>query len=100
MEYKFNKSYFLSNESDVFVYGKHVIQINSNSTPSKKILSALYNAKKAYVTLEGDDVVKKEVLVDYNAAPQKVKTTKKVKIDEPKESKSKTTATKSSKEKS
>jgi hypothetical protein len=78
MKYKFIKEYFIDNDSDVVEIGKHKfsVDINSENKLSQKVLGWLYALKKGYVTIEGEEVVKK-----VKSKPIKKK---KIKIDEPK----------------
>lgn len=79
MKYKFVKEYFIDNDSDVVEIGKHKfsVDINSENKLSQKVLGWLYALEKAYVTIEGEEVVKE--------VKSKPKKKKKIKIDEPKE---------------
>jgi hypothetical protein len=83
MEYKFNKEYFVSNDSDEVVFGKNTILVDFSSNLSQKVLGKIYNLGKPYVSLDIDEVVvpEKEIVKKYTS---KIKTKKKVKIDEPK----------------
>jgi hypothetical protein len=74
-EYKFNSSYFKKGESDTVTFpnGGNV-KIYKGSVLSRKNLAFLNGLGKEYVTVVGEKIV---------ATPKKVKTTKKVKIDEP-----------------
>tara|TARA_R100000541_G_scaffold56380_2_gene65770 strand:- start:5830 stop:6078 length:249 start_codon:yes stop_codon:yes gene_type:complete len=71
---KFNKDYFLSNDNDVVVYGRHTIEVGFDSNLSTKVINILYNMGKPYIIDENKEAPK----------------TKKVILDEPKESKQKT----------
>jgi hypothetical protein len=104
MEYKLNKEYFVSNDSDQVVFGKNTVLVDFSSSLSQKVLGKLYNLDKPYVSLvnecesdsceavEAQDCksescesvdTKKKVVKKYTS---KLKTKKKVKIDEPKKS--------------
>mgnify|MGYP003659004653 CR=1 FL=1 len=78
---KFNKDYFLSNDNDVVVYGRHTINVGFDSNLSIKVINILYNMGKPYIVDENKEapIIKKEEPI-----------IKKVILDEPKESKQKT----------
>jgi hypothetical protein len=78
-EYKFNSSYFKKGDSDTvrFPNGSS-IKIDKQSVLTKKKLIYLHLLKKEYVTFVDGKIA---------TAPKEVKTTKKVKIDEPKPAK-------------
>jgi len=100
MEYKFNKEYFVSNDSDKLVFGKNTILVDFSSNLSQKVLGKIYDLGKPYVSLDTyDDVVvpEKEIIKKYTS---KIKTKKKVKIDEPKESTTKNQDTNSNEKES
>ena len=98
MEFKFNKEYFLSNDDDSYQYGRHTIHISFDSQFNRKVLSILYNAGKPYITLVGDDVEPVKEVV--KKVKSNIKSKKKVKIDEPKESTTKNQDTNSNEKES
>tara|TARA_R110000851_G_scaffold114153_2_gene239126 strand:+ start:13200 stop:13496 length:297 start_codon:yes stop_codon:yes gene_type:complete len=78
-EYKFNSSYFKKGESDTVVFPNGgSVKIYKGSVLSRKNLAFLNGLGKEYVTLEKADCGTSKC-----ETPKKVKTTKKVKIDEP-----------------
>ena len=78
-EYKFNSSYFKKGESDTVTFPNGSdVKIHKQSALSRKNLAYLHSLGKEYVTFVDGKIA---------TAPKKVKTTKKVKIDEPKPAK-------------